>query len=109
MKLTHRARLQVACVLYFGILFGSLLCAIGHGQVPDRRLSHADAAWCAVDGGGVFMEEPAGADLPLSSATGCVITSLFCASLLAVFFGLLARLAGEASNPRASPARLPVF
>lgn len=44
MKLAHHTRSQVAWVLYFSILFGSLLCAMGHGQMAGLRLAGMDDA-----------------------------------------------------------------
>lgn len=116
-------------MLYFSILFGSLLCAMGHGQMAGLRLAGlTDAAWCAADSSG---ESKAGQDLTdpvLPTGGDCVIASLFSATLLAVFFGLIALLAGTTNdplprqpaprlpkhrwplvNPRASPAVLPVL
>lgn len=39
MKLASREKSMIAWVLYFSILFGSLLCAMGHGQMAGLRLS----------------------------------------------------------------------
>ncbi|MDH0648628.1 hypothetical protein N5D48_17180 [Pseudomonas sp. GD03858] len=129
MKLARHTRSHVAWLLYFSILFGSLLCAIGHGQMAGLRLAGLDdAAWCAADASGVFKGDQDATDPVLPAGSDCVIASLFSASLLAVFFGLLAVLAGESSkplprqpaprlpkqrwplvNPRASPASLLAF
>lgn len=134
MKLARQTRSQVAWVLYFSILLSSLLCAIGHGQMAGLQLSGlGDAAWCASDSSGAAFSSQHGAghdsnDAAMPAGADCMVTSLFCATLLAAFFGLLALLAGEAArplprqpipllpkqrwplvNPRASPASLPVL
>ena len=47
MKLARHTRSQVAWVQDFSILFGSLLCAMGHGQMAGLRLAGLDdASWC---------------------------------------------------------------
>jgi hypothetical protein len=129
LNLARPEKALVAWMLYFSILFGSLLCAMGHGQMAGLRLSGLDdAAWCAADSSGAFKGDQDITDPVPSTGADCVITSLFCASLLAAFFGLLALLAGESRtplprqppprlpkhrwplvNPRASPAPLPVL
>ncbi|QXH33750.1 DUF2946 family protein [Pseudomonas muyukensis] len=129
MTLARHTRSQVAWVLYFSILFGALLCAMGHGQMAGLRLAGLDdAAWCAADSSGVFKGDQDLSDPVLPASGDCVIASLFNATLLAVFFGLLALLSLEPSqplprqpaprlpkqrwplvNPRASPAALLAF
>lgn len=129
MKLARHTRSNVAWVLYFSILFGSLLCAMGHGQVAGLRLAGLDdAAWCTADASGVIKGKQDNTDPMLPTGGDCVIASLFSATLLAVFFGLLTLLAGLSGsplpsqptprppkqrwprvNPRASPASLPAF
>ncbi|AHL34818.1 MULTISPECIES: DUF2946 family protein [Pseudomonas] len=127
MKLASREKSMIAWVLYFSILFGSLLCAMGHGQMAGLRLSGLDGGlFCSTDGGAIFegLQDVPAPSLPV--VADCVIASLFGAILLAAFFGLLALLAGEPTkplpaqptrclprqrwpliNPRASPALLP--
>ncbi|WAC00517.1 DUF2946 family protein [Pseudomonas putida] len=129
MKLARHTRSHVAWMLYFSILFGSLLCAMGHGQMAGLRLAGLDdAAWCSADASGSFKAEQDTADPMLPAGGDCVIASLFSATLLAVFFGLLTLLAEQSAsplpsqptprlpklrwprvNPRASPASLPAF
>lgn len=129
MMLARHQKAHVAWLLYFSILFGSLLCAMGHGQMAGLRLAGLDdAAWCSADSSGVFKVDQDTTDPVLSAGGDCVIASLFSATLLAVFFGLLALLARESSkplpkqptprlpkqrwplvNPRASPALLLAF
>ncbi|WP_409281663.1 DUF2946 family protein [Pseudomonas defluvii] len=126
MKLARHTRSHVAWVLYFSILFGSLLCAMGHGQMAGLRLAGMDdAAWCTADSSGLVKGEQDLADPILPAGGDCVIASLFSATLLAIFFGLLTLLAGDLGsplpsqptprlpkqrwplvNPRASPASL---
>ncbi|QXH69468.1 DUF2946 family protein [Pseudomonas asgharzadehiana] len=129
MKLASREKSMIAWVLYFSILFGSLLCAMGHGQMAGLRLSGLDSGlFCTSNSGAVYeglQDVPAP---PLSVDGDCVIASLFGAILLAAFFGLLAMLGGEPAkplptqparcsprqrwpliNPRASPALLPAL
>lgn len=110
MKLAHHTRSQVAWVLYFSILFGSLLCAMGHGQMAGLRLAGMDdAAWCAADSSGMVQGEQDFSDPSLPAGGDCVIASLFSATLLAVFFGLLTLLTGEPGSPLPNqpPPRLP--
>ncbi|MCW1242884.1 hypothetical protein OC610_00540 [Pseudomonas sp. SAICEU22] len=127
MKLASREKSMIAWVLYFSVLFGSLLCATGHGQMAGLQLSGLNGGlFCSTDGGAAFesLRDVPPPSLPVVG--DCVIASLFGAILLAAFFGLLARLAGEPAkplpaqptrclprqrwpliNPRASPALLP--
>ncbi|MGG2399085.1 DUF2946 domain-containing protein [Pseudomonas sp. SH1-B] len=125
MKLARKDRSLTAWVLYFSILFSAFVCAISHGQMAGMQLSGLDGQYCSFDG-----NFGAGADLdgsgivPPNPATGsnCALASLFSASILAAFFGLLGLLTVERSwsasalhlpritryrwppaNPRASP------
>ncbi|MFW9265703.1 DUF2946 family protein [Pseudomonas sp. NR3] len=127
MKLASRKKSMIAWVLYFSVLFASLLCAMGHGQMAGLRLSGLDGGLLCSTGGGAVFESVHDAPAPsLPVEADCVIASLFGAILLAAFFGLLALLAGEPAwplpaqptrclprqrwpliNPRASPALLP--
>ena len=129
MTLARHRRAHVAWLLYFSILFSALLCAMGHGQMAGLRLSGVDdAAWCAADSSGVLKTDQGITDPILPTGSDCVVASLFSATLLAVFFGLLALLARASNvplprqpaprlpkhrwplvNPRASPAALPVL
>ncbi|HGM5579920.1 TPA: DUF2946 family protein [Pseudomonas putida] len=129
MTLARHTRSKVAWMLYFSILFGSLLCAMSHGQMAGLRLAGlTDAAWCAADSSGVSKGDQDLNDPGLPAGGDCVIASLFSATLLAVFFSLLALLVGTSNvplprqpaprlpkqrwplvNPRASPAALPVL
>lgn len=69
MKLAHHTRSHVAWVLYFSILFGSLLCAMGHGQMAGLRLAGMDdAAWCTADSSGMVQGEQDFSDPTLSPA-----------------------------------------
>jgi len=125
MKMARKDRSLTAWVLYFSILFSAFVCAISHGQMAGLQLSGLDGQYCSFEG-----NFGAGADLDGSgivasnSATGsnCALASLFSAIILAAFFGLFGRLAGErgwplpvlylpritryrwpSANPRASP------
>ncbi|QXI32207.1 DUF2946 family protein [Pseudomonas promysalinigenes] len=129
MTLARHTHSKVAWLLYFSILFGSLLCAMGHGQMAGLRLAGLnDAAWCAAHSSGTGSANQDVADPVLPTGADCVIASLFSATLLAVFFGLLALLGSEPRtflprqptprlpkqrwprvNPRASPASLLVL
>lgn len=129
MKLARNEKSLIAWALYFSVLFGSLMCAMGHGQMAAMHMSDLDTAhFCSIDSGGVLKSEHGTSDTMLPASSDCVIASLFCASLLAAFFGLLALLAGESVkplprqavprsprerwpliNPRASPSSLPVL
>ncbi|AKK01011.1 MULTISPECIES: DUF2946 family protein [Pseudomonas] len=107
MKLASREKSMIAWVLYFSVLFASLLCAMGHGQMAGLRLSGLDGGlFCSTDGGAV-LESPHDVPAPsLPVEADCVIASLFGAILLAAFFGLLALLAGEPARPLpAQPTR----
>ncbi|MEC6742962.1 DUF2946 family protein [Pseudomonas qingdaonensis] len=110
MTIARHTRSKVAWMLYFSILFGSLLCAMGHGQMAGLRLAGlTDAAWCAADSSGVSKADQDITDPVLPAGGDCVIASLFSATLLAVFFGLLALLARASivPLPRQPAPRLP--
>ncbi|WP_260954447.1 DUF2946 family protein [Pseudomonas citri] len=129
MKLASHEKSMIAWVLYFSVLFGSLLCAMGHGQMAGLRLSGLDSGLFCTSNSGAAYESLQDAPAPLLPVDGdCVIASLFGAILLAAFFGLLAVLAGEPAkplpaqpvrclprqrwpliNPRASPTLLPAL
>lgn len=125
MKLARKDRSLTAWVLYFSILFSAFVCAISHGQMAGMQLSGLDGQYCSfegnfgagadLDGSGIVAPNPA-------TGSNCALASLFSASILAAFFGLLALLAVERSwsasalhlprisryrwppaNPRASP------
>ena len=114
-------------MLYFSVLFSAFACSIGHGQMAGLQLSGLSSQYCSfegnfgagadLDGTGVVAPNPA-------TASGCSLTSLFSAIILAAFFGLLGLLAASraplsvyafiprpvrylwpSANPRASPLR----
>ncbi|WP_212631421.1 DUF2946 domain-containing protein [Pseudomonas sp. KB-10] len=125
MKLARKDRSLTAWVLYFSILFSAFVCAISHGQMAGMQLSGLDGQYCSfegnfgagadLDGSGIVAPNPA-------TGSNCALASLFSASILAAFFGLLGLLTVERSwsasalhlprisryrwppaNPRASP------
>ncbi|MDY0894877.1 hypothetical protein SOM46_07910 [Pseudomonas fluorescens] len=70
MKLASREKSMIAWVLYFSVLFGSLLCAMGHGQMAGLRLSGLDdGLFCSTDGSAAF-EMPAGCARPITARRG---------------------------------------
>ncbi|MDX1299146.1 MAG: DUF2946 domain-containing protein [Pseudomonas sp.] len=128
MKLTRTDRRLLAWMLYFSVLFSAFACSIGHGQMAGLQLSGLSSQYCSFAG-----NFGAGADLDSSGvvapnpamASGCSLTSLFSAIILAAFFGLLGLLAisgapirttfftpqavrylWPSANPRASPSML---
>lgn len=128
MKLTRTDRRLLAWMLYFSVLFSAFACSIGHGQMAGLQLSGLSSQYCSFDG-----NFGAGADLEGSSVvapnpatgTGCILTSLFSAIMLAAFFGFLGllvvsrvelltsffaphpvRYLWPSANPRASPSSL---
>lgn len=129
MSLVRHHKAPIAWMLYFSVLFGSLLCAIGHGQMAGLSLSGVDdGEYCSIDGSSPFKGDKDLGSNPLPMTSDCVIASLFSATLLVAFFGLLALLAGDSINPlprqpmrrlprqrwpllnpRASPALFPVL
>ncbi|MDI6527604.1 DUF2946 family protein [Pseudomonas otitidis] len=109
MKLARRHRSLIAWMLYFSVLFSSLACALGHGQMAGLALSGLDGQFCSLDasGGGKTLGESAAIGGNLVSGSGCALSSTFGALLLAAFFGLLTLLAPSRQWRRpASPARL---
>ncbi len=107
MKLASREKSMIAWVLYFSILFGSLLCAMGHGQMAGLRLSGLDGGlFCSTDGGAIFegLQDVPAPSLPVVG--DCVIASLFGAILLAAFSGCSPCL--PASQPSPCPHNRPV-
>lgn len=125
MKLTRTDRHLLAWMLYFSVLFSAFACSIGHGQMAGLQLSGLSSQYCSfdgnfgagadLDGSGVVAPNPA-------TGSGCSLTSLFSAIILAAFFGLLGLLAASrapttffvflprpvryfwpSANPRASP------
>lgn len=127
MTLARRHKSLIAWALYFSVLLSSVLCAIGHGQMAGLQLSGLDGAFCSVsnDHGVHTNLDDAGIPMSMSGDSGCAVTSLFSAIILAAMFGLLGLLAGETVrplplldisrsprhrwpliNPRASPASL---
>lgn len=129
MTLARPHKSLIAWALYFSVLLSSVLCAIGHGQMAGLQLSGLDGAFCSVSndhGVHTNLDDAGGMPMSMTGDTGCAVTSLFSAIILAAFFGLLGLLAGEAVrplpvldisrsprhrwpliNPRASPALLP--
>lgn len=127
MTLTRTDRRLLAWMLYFSVLFSAFACSIGHGQMAGLQLSGLSSQYCSfegnfgagadLDGSGVVAPNPA-------TSSGCSVTSLFSAIILAAFFGLLGLLAASraplaifafiprpvrylwpSANPRASPLR----
>ncbi|OEC45629.1 hypothetical protein A7D27_04890 [Pseudomonas sp. 1D4] len=125
MNMARRHRSLIAWMLYFSVLFGTLACAVGHGQMAGLALSGIDGQFCSLDdasGSGKGLGDSGVASGNLASDSGCVLSSSFGALLLAAFFGLLALLAPSRhwpvpesahrhplrrawvlANPRASP------
>jgi hypothetical protein len=127
MKLTRSDRRLLAWMLYFSVLFSAFACSIGHGQMAGLQLSGLSSQYCSfdgnfgagadLDGSGVVAPNPA-------TGSGCSLTSLFSAIIVAALFGLLGLLAASraplavfafiprpvrylwpSANPRASPLR----
>jgi hypothetical protein len=127
MKLTRTDRRLLAWMLYFSVLFSAFACSIGHGQMAGLQLSGLSSQYCSfdgnfgagadLDGSGVVAPNPA-------TGSGCSLTSLFSAIIVAALFGLLGLLAASraplavfafiprpvrylwpSANPRASPLR----
>ncbi|WP_165670188.1 DUF2946 domain-containing protein [Metapseudomonas otitidis] len=125
MNMARRHRSLIAWMLYFSVLFGTLACAVSHGQMAGLALSGIDGQFCSLDdasGSGKGLGDSGVASGNLASGSGCVLSSSFGALLLAAFFGLLALLAPSRqwsvpesahrhplrrawvlANPRASP------
>ncbi|UYP31256.1 DUF2946 domain-containing protein [Pseudomonas sp. Z8(2022)] len=102
MKMARKDRSLTAWVLYFSILFSAFVCAISHGQMAGLQLSGLDGQYCSfegnfgagadLDGSGIVASNPA-------TGSNCALASLFSAIILAAFFGLFGRLAGECGWP----------
>jgi hypothetical protein len=131
MKLARKDRSLTAWMLYFSILISAFACAHSHGQMASLQLIGLDVQYCSLDGTfNADAELEALGIIPLKPTTGsnCALASLFCATILAAFFGLLGLLVAERmrplptqhltrivryrwppANPRASPTLLPVL
>lgn len=94
-------RAATAWLLYFSVLFASLVCAIGHGQMAGLQLSGVDTSFCALDArSDAGIRPDANLVIPMGLlGGGCVIASSFSAILLAAFFGLFGLLGGDGLNP----------
>lgn len=136
MNLARKRKSLIAWALYFSVLLSALLCAIGHGQMAGLQLSGLDGGFygesCSVSSssahGHTDLDGSGSMPMNMTDGSGCALSSLFSAIILAALFGLLGLLAGEAVrplptlnlsrsprhrwpliNPRASPASLPVL
>ena len=105
MKLTRTDRRLLAWMLYFSVLFSAFACSIGHGQMAGMQLSGLSSQYCSFDGNfgaGADLDGSGVVALNPATGSGCSLTSLFSAIIIAALFGLLGLLV-------ASRAPLAVF
>ena len=127
MKLTRTDRRLLAWMLYFSVLFSAFACSIGHGQMAGMQLSGLSSQYCSFDGNfgaGADLDGSGVVALNPATGSGCSLTSLFSAIIVAALFGLLGLLVASraplavfafiprpvrylwpSANPRASPLR----
>ena len=127
MKLTRTDRRLLAWMLYFSVLFSAFACSIGHGQMAGMQLSGLSSQYCSFDGNfgaGADLDGSGVVALNPATGSGCSLTSLFSAIIVAALFGLLGLLVASraplavfafiprpvrylwpSASPRASPSR----
>ncbi|TLX59735.1 DUF2946 domain-containing protein [Stutzerimonas nosocomialis] len=139
MKLARRQRSLIIWGLYLSVFIAGLACAYCHGQMAGLQLvgssahhhsaSHMDSHAGSHDhyhGGHGVQASHDSSSMNALMGSGCAVTSLFGAVMVAALFGLIGRLPlnpirpppapglpttpryhWPAANPRASPALLP--
>jgi hypothetical protein len=102
MNLRRTDRRLLAWLLYCSLLFSALACSVGHGQMAALQLSGLPGQFCALGtnaSAAIDLGDGSSQQLLMPADSGCALSSLFSAVLLAALFGLLGLFALLAAQP----------
>lgn len=102
MNLRQTDRRLLAWLLYCSLLCSALACSIGHGQMAALQLSGLAGHYCALGttaNAAIDLGASSGKALLAPADSGCALSSLFSAVLLAALFGLFSLFARLRSQP----------